>query len=204
MPFCIKCGHELPDGASFCPNCGAPVAPAIAAPVEPKAAPKKPSMRARLRHYTDRETGFSFDYPELAGWTIQKPPKVRAPARLAFVNNQLKANLIFGFIQLPNVIPDLSGPGILDAAVANIFGSYQRSHPHARLLSSRLVTNPNNGVKGVELVYTDKVRGDPWKGRLTAFFKGNKRYDVTALALQENFDRADRELFAPVLKSYNF
>ena len=194
LPFCIKCGQEVPVGATFCPNCGAQVTPSVAPTVE----------HARLKHYTDGETGFSLDYPDLTGWTIQKPPQVRAPARLTFVNNQLKATLVFGFIQLPNVIPDLSGPGIFDAAVANIFGSYQRSHPYARLLSSRLVINPNNGVKGVELVYTDKVKGDPWKGRLTAFFKGSKRYDVTAFSLQENFDHADRELFAPVLKSFNF
>ena len=194
LPFCIKCGHEIPVGASFCPNCGAQATIGVASTVE----------HARLKHYTDGETGFSLDYPDLVGWTIQKPPQVRAPARLTFVNNQLKATLVFGFIQLPNVIPDLSGPGIFDAAVANIFDSYQRSHPYARLLSSRLIANPNNGVKGVELVYTDKIQGDPWKGRLIAFFKGSKRYDVTAFSLQENFDHADRELFTPVLKSFNF
>jgi len=165
---------------------------------------KEPTPGQSIKHYADGETGFSFNYPDLAGWTIQKSSQVRAPARLTFVNYQLKATLVFGFIQLPNVIPDLSGPGILDAAVADIFGSYQRSHPSACLLSSRLVTNPNNSVKGVELVYTDKVQGDLWKGRLIVFFKGSKRYDVTAYALQENFDRADREFFAIVLKSFNF
>ncbi|MBA7493012.1 hypothetical protein ES702_03567 [subsurface metagenome] len=25
LPFCIKCGHEIPAEAAFCPNCGAPV-----------------------------------------------------------------------------------------------------------------------------------------------------------------------------------
>lgn len=25
LPFCVKCGHELPAVAAFCPNCGAPV-----------------------------------------------------------------------------------------------------------------------------------------------------------------------------------
>lgn len=160
--------------------------------------------RPSFKHYVDSETGFSFDYPNLAGWTIQKPPQVRAPARLIFVNHQLKATLVFAFVQLPNVIPDLSGPGIFDAVVTDIFGSYRRSNPGARLLSSRLVTNPKNSVKGAELVYTDKVRGELWKGRLTAFFKGSKRYDVTAFALQENFDHADREFCASVLTSFNF
>lgn len=27
MPFCVKCGHKLPDGTAFCPNCGAPATP---------------------------------------------------------------------------------------------------------------------------------------------------------------------------------
>jgi len=26
LPFCIKCGYEVPEGAAFCPNCGAPAA----------------------------------------------------------------------------------------------------------------------------------------------------------------------------------
>src|SRR5215813_3083875 len=31
MPSCPSCGHELPEGAKFCLECGAPVAPAAAA-----------------------------------------------------------------------------------------------------------------------------------------------------------------------------
>src|SRR6266576_5995338 len=30
MPTCASCGHELPEGAKFCLECGAPVAPAAA------------------------------------------------------------------------------------------------------------------------------------------------------------------------------
>src|SRR5215831_8190421 len=26
MPFCTQCAHAIPDGARFCPACGAPVA----------------------------------------------------------------------------------------------------------------------------------------------------------------------------------
>ena len=33
MPNCASCGHELPEGAKFCPECAAPVAP-VAAPRE--------------------------------------------------------------------------------------------------------------------------------------------------------------------------
>jgi predicted amidophosphoribosyltransferase len=29
MPFCIKCGEKIPEEASFCPNCGTPVYPAV-------------------------------------------------------------------------------------------------------------------------------------------------------------------------------
>ena len=31
MAFCTKCGSNVPDGENFCPNCGAPIAPAGAA-----------------------------------------------------------------------------------------------------------------------------------------------------------------------------
>ena len=30
MTVCAACGHELPEGAKFCLECGAPVAPAAA------------------------------------------------------------------------------------------------------------------------------------------------------------------------------
>ena len=30
MNACAACGHEIPEGAKFCPECGAPVAPAAA------------------------------------------------------------------------------------------------------------------------------------------------------------------------------
>jgi len=32
LPFCIKCGQEIPAGDSFCSNCGAPATPVAAAP----------------------------------------------------------------------------------------------------------------------------------------------------------------------------
>ena len=32
MSFCQKCGKEIPENASFCPNCGTAVAPATPAP----------------------------------------------------------------------------------------------------------------------------------------------------------------------------
>jgi len=35
MPYCTKCGREIPLGANFCPNCGSSVsAPLVAKPVE--------------------------------------------------------------------------------------------------------------------------------------------------------------------------
>jgi len=39
MPYCTKCGSQVPDGAMFCSTCGAPVKPEAAAPpVTPSAA----------------------------------------------------------------------------------------------------------------------------------------------------------------------
>jgi len=32
LPFCIKCGQEIPAGDSFCSNCGAPATPVAADP----------------------------------------------------------------------------------------------------------------------------------------------------------------------------
>ena len=209
LSFCVKCGRKLPDDARFCPNCGAPVAPKVAAPIKPKAVAEKPSMHVRLKHYMDDEGGFSFDYPNLAGWEIEKP---RADL-VMLSNDQLKASIIFSVTQSPSSSGeewgwDLSDPSLFDSLVSITFGKYKKLRPSARLLSSRPITNPNNGVKGVELVLTDKpllwVSERPLKINSITFSKGDKRYDVTATAPEENFDRADREFFAPVLKSFNF
>jgi uncharacterized RDD family membrane protein YckC len=35
MPYCKKCGNELPEGAKFCPKCGTPTSETPAAPVTP-------------------------------------------------------------------------------------------------------------------------------------------------------------------------
>lgn len=37
MAFCAKCGKEIPEGATFCPACGASVGPTSAAPPAPEA-----------------------------------------------------------------------------------------------------------------------------------------------------------------------
>ena len=37
LSFCVKCGHKLPEDASFCPNCGTPVASGVVAPEKLKA-----------------------------------------------------------------------------------------------------------------------------------------------------------------------
>ncbi len=36
MPYCKNCGKELPEGATFCPNCGVPVAAAAPSQVTEK------------------------------------------------------------------------------------------------------------------------------------------------------------------------
>ena len=61
MSFCIKCGNKLPDDASFCPNCGSPVTPKVAAPVKPKAVSKKPSRRGRC-DVCNKEMNFEDGY----------------------------------------------------------------------------------------------------------------------------------------------
>jgi serine/threonine-protein kinase len=43
MPFCTQCAHAIPDGARFCPACGAPVAAAAHGP-PPAPAPPEPAL----------------------------------------------------------------------------------------------------------------------------------------------------------------
>lgn len=43
MPFCTRCGAEVPENAKFCTTCGAAMEPPEAAPTVP-AAPSAPSM----------------------------------------------------------------------------------------------------------------------------------------------------------------
>ena len=52
MPVCVSCGGEVPEGAAFCPNCGAPTV----------------SSTRAAKHYVNRGYGISFDYP--ADWEI--------------------------------------------------------------------------------------------------------------------------------------
>ena len=40
MPFCTNCGHDNPEGANFCAQCGAPL---TAAPPHPAAAARVPT-----------------------------------------------------------------------------------------------------------------------------------------------------------------
>jgi hypothetical protein len=46
MRFCVKCGSEIPEGAEFCPNCGAPIekAGSITAPLPSKTARNQASV----------------------------------------------------------------------------------------------------------------------------------------------------------------
>jgi TM2 domain-containing membrane protein YozV len=49
--YCQKCGKEIPDQASFCPNCGHPARPAAAAPTATRpgySADKQVSPLSRL------------------------------------------------------------------------------------------------------------------------------------------------------------
>lgn len=157
-----------------------------------------------LKHCSDKKSGFSIDYPDLSSWTVQKPPEISEPGRLGFLNKDIKATLVFGFVQLPNVIPDLSDSQIYHMALDDITGGYRKSNPNFVVLSSSLVTNPNNGVKGVQLIYTNKVSGCLWRGRHIAYFRGSKRYDITAYAEQQSFDYADRQFFTPAANTFTF
>lgn len=154
----------------------------------------------KLNHYRDKMSGFSIEYQDLIGWAIHE----RTLGKLIFVNKDTKATLVLGFIQLPNVIPDLSDPIIFRMALEDITGSYQKLHSNFVILSTNLVTNSNNGVNGLQLVYNNKISGHLWKGRLIAFFTGNKRYDVTAFAEEESFDAMDNQFFTPVANSFTF
>lgn len=157
----------------------------------------------KLKHYADKKIGISFDYPELAGWA-QNPADANAPGNVSFVNKEINASLFVGHMKLPAVTPDLSMPGMLDSAVADMFGSYKKDRPDAKLLSSRIITNPNNKGKGVEMIYTDKIHNDLLKIKDSVFFKGANRYNVIAMAPDKDFDRVDKDFFAVVLKSLKF
>ena len=85
------------------------------------------------------------------------------------MNYELKAALVLGFIQLPNVIPDLSEPDIFKAAVADIFGSCQRSHPHARLLSSKEDWLRERYVKGMLRLSRIKPSKEEIRGMLREY-----------------------------------
>ena len=77
------------------------------------------------------------------------------------MNYELKAALVLGFIQLPNVIPDLSEP--------DIFGSCQRSHPHARLLSSKEDWLRERYVKGMLRLSRIKPSKEEIRGMLREY-----------------------------------
>ena len=96
--FCEKCGSQIPDGSSFCENCGAPVsssaAPAPEAPQAPKAPPKRPS-----RKKPDRD-------PQ---WTQPEPRKHRGGLLIGILIPVLITAGVFA-MKLLNA-PDDIGPG---------------------------------------------------------------------------------------------
>jgi len=157
-------------------------------------------INSQKKHYRDSKSGFSIQYPSQKNWKIDS----KSPGKIIFINKKTPATLIIAFIPLPNIIPDLSDPKIYRLALNDIAGSYQKSNPNFVVLASDMITNPNNNVKGVQIVYNDIIQGHIWKGRLNAYFLDDKRYDLTAFAAQENFDAMDNQFFTPVTNSFTF
>jgi len=157
-------------------------------------------INSKKKHYRDSKSGFSIQYPVLSRWKIN----LKSPGKMIFVNKDIKATLVISFIQLPNIVPDLSDPRIFRLALNDIAGSYYKSHPNFKVLTSNMIINPNNGVKGVQIVYNDIIQGHIWKGRLNAYFSDDKRYELTVFAEQENFDAMDNQFFTPVTNSFTF
>ena len=47
--FCSQCGAEIPEGASFCPKCGAASSPVVATVTEAPKAPTNPNASPKSR-----------------------------------------------------------------------------------------------------------------------------------------------------------
>lgn len=47
--FCSQCGAEIPEGASFCPKCGAASSPVVATVTEAPKAPTNPNVSPKSR-----------------------------------------------------------------------------------------------------------------------------------------------------------
>jgi hypothetical protein len=167
--------------------------------------PKTPlEDQSQMERFEDRENAFSFSYPKTTDWIMSVSPKITLPARVGFINAKIKASMAFGVIQLPSAVPELSAPGIREAATQNIFGAYKGKSQKANLLSSRLIKNPRSGRNGLEILYVDDIKGEQWMGKHISFFEGAKRYDITCMALMKSFNKADSEFFGVILDSYEF
>ena len=160
---------------------------------------------ALFERYCDDQTQLSFDYPIAGDWVVRKPPEVNPPVKVAFTKAATYAVISLGFIQLPGVVPDLSATGVFQQAVNGIFGDYQKNSRQAVLLESRMTVCVQNGVKGLELMYSSlRPNGQRLKGRGIVFFHGNKRYDLILIAADEGFQRVNGGFFQVIVQSFSF
>jgi len=81
MPYCKKCGEELPEDADFCPNCGIPVVRLAPIKPAPKPTPHAPPRRG----------------------AISRPTTVTAAAILFFIFGGL--GVVFGTITIVGGLP---------------------------------------------------------------------------------------------------
>lgn len=150
------------------------------------------------QRYADRRTGVTFDYYVIAGWT-KAEQSVPQATRVAFSNLRLQAGVMVTHQETPDVQPvDLAQPGVFEAVVERMRASGRIQ----AIISSRLVTNALNGVKGVELVYTAAEKG--FKGKIVTFFKRHEVYIVEIVAPDGEFERVSKEFADIIVQTLNF
>ncbi|MBZ0320967.1 MAG: hypothetical protein K8L91_31420 [Anaerolineae bacterium] len=155
-----------------------------------------------IRDYHDPVSGLSLDYPTIPEWVIQEVNEPNQPTRLLFTKPSSGTTLIFGVLKVKDT--DLTNSDTYQAALDEILTAVQGTDPTFELKSSGLVINPNNGARGIQLLYQTKIKNELFRARHIAFFEGTTRYDVTALGPIRGFDYSDKFIFTTIINSMKF
>jgi hypothetical protein len=148
-----------------------------------------PSPPAELETFTSDDGDVSFTHP--ANWDLQR----RDPPGVATISTGGAALTVWAY-RTQALVAD---PGAQQRALARVLASLKKRDPGFRVESATV--QQRFGSPGIEVTGTTAIGGRPVKARSFHLYKGLGEYVVDAYADPAQFDRANSQVFEPLLAS---